>query len=478
MGDVVILALLAGCTGSPLPPGEAQRPDIVLVSIDSLRPDHLGTYGYPRATSPFIDVLAKSGTVFDEAWTHSPWTLPSHVTMLSGRSPFEHEVIEDDRRIPDSLPLVSEAFRAAGYATGGFVAAVYVSKLYGFERGFDHFEDYGITEKKNLQKPNDAKQVVTDALSFAKSADKKPIFLFLHLYDVHYPYLPPEPYNSQFDKPGTRKSTQYRKYEHYFRDPIAPGRMLHLVAQYDETIAYVDAQLARLHAAFEQSGRNVRFVITADHGEEFAERGSWGHAHTLHPEVMRIPLIVSGGTAGTRDATVARGMDIAATVAALGGVSFASSGVDLLAEGADATVRDVAMETCRFDSARLGLLTSAGGESMRVDVDFLRSKSMAYDHSTDPREQNELPSPDPALLANALALAGQHWTATGSVTSTGWMWTDGDPKRRHGVESGPFSVYPPDAVVSGPATRDMPLPPSIKLTDSTKEQLEALGYQQ
>lgn len=475
---MVMLALLVGCTGSPLPPGDAARPDIVLVSIDSLRPDHLGTYGNPRATSPFIDGLAKTGTQFDEAWTHSPWTLPSHVTMLSGQNPFQHEVIEDDRRIPDSLPLVSEAFQAAGYLTGGFVTAVYVSKLYGFQRGFDHFEDYGITEEKNLQKPNNAEQVVADAIDFAKSADKKPLFLFLHLYDVHYPYLPPEPYNSQFDKPGTKKSTQYRKYEYYFRDPIPPARLQHLVAQYDETIAYVDAQLARLYAAFDQSGRKVRFVITADHGEEFGERGSWGHAHTLHPEAMRIPLIVSGGTAGVRDATVARGMDIAPTVAALGGVSFVASGVDLLAHAADTSPREVAMETCRFDSARLGLLTSNGGESIRVDVDFLRSRTVTYAHSTNPRETDEQTPPDSALVAKALAQAGQHWVATGPVTSTGWMWTVADPTRRHGVESGPFSIFPPDAVVSGPATRDVPLPPSIVLTDTTKEQLEALGYQQ
>lgn len=469
-----LLLLALGCSGSGLPAGDPSRPDVILVSIDSLRPDHLGSYGNARQPSPFLDGLAARGLRFTEARASSPWTLPSHTTMLSGRGPLEHGVIEDTLRIPDTLPLVQEAFSAGGYATAGFVSTLYVSRTFGFDRGFSRFEDYAITKKTNLEHPARAEQLVADALAWAREQPEgKPVFCFLHLYDVHYPYRPPQPYDLQYDKPSSKKSTAYRNYGWYLEHPITEARWTHLRAQYDESLAYTDAMLARLGAAWEASGRRVSWVVTADHGEELGEHGSWGHAHTLHPEVMRVPLLVSGAgvpAAAVRDDRVGV-IDVAATVAGLGGVAFPSSGVDV--RGAVPADRDVVMETSRFDTARLGLLRG----DRRLELDFVAGTSVVYGPD-DPEERLATPNADAALEAAAWAAVGERWTATGPVVTPGWIRALGEDRGHAFSGPGAFAVYPPDARVDGAATRAEPAPPSSSLSDAVREQLDALGYQQ
>ncbi len=474
----MVMVLLMACSCGPsgmiaLSSGDPDRPDVILVSIDSLRPDHLGAYGHTEATSPFLDRLAGSGQRFTEARSHSPWTLPSHVTMLSGRGPLEHEVIEDTRRIPADLPLVQEALARSGYATGGFVSTIYVSDTYGFARGFDRFEDFDITKATNLQHAVRAEQVIDDALAWAKSIKDKPIFLFVHLYDVHYPYLPPEPWNFQFDKLGTRKSTRYRNYQYYLDNPVKAARWKHLNAQYDESIAYADANLSRLEAAWARAGRKVSWVVTADHGEELGEHGGWGHGHTLHPEVMRVPLIVSGdGVPGAAvRAERVGGIDVAATVAALAGVPFPCSGLDVRA--ALPPARDLVFETSRFDSARLGLLTAEA----RLELDLATGRATTFDLG-DLGERAGAPLVSPEQLARVWATVGERWSATGPVVSSGWIHAAGALQGHAFSGPGPFAVYPPDATVDGLAARLTPAPPFAEVSDQTRQQLEALGYEQ
>ena len=393
--------------------------------------------------------------------------------MLSGRSPLEHAVIEDDRQIPATLPLVQEAFQSAGYATAGFVSTIYVSDTYGFGRGFDRFEDFDIAKADNLQHTVRAEKVVTEALTWAHAQSGKPVFLFVHLYDVHYPYLPPEPWNYQFDKPGSRKSTRYRNYEFYKDRPLSAERWTHLRAQYDESIAYADAQLARLGDAWEKSGRKVDWVVTADHGEELGERGSWGHAHTLYPEVMRVPLIVSGSSipsAAVRDERVGT-RDVAATLAGLAGLDFPSSGLDVRGTIPE---RDHVFETSRFDSARLGLLSG----DRRIDIDFERDRIDIFHPRADPREKMVTLETDPELERRLYALLGEPWSTAVTVISPGWIVAAGKRVNHRFEGPGRFAVYPPDSQVSGEATRAEPLPERVVLGQETRDQLKALGYEQ
>ncbi|MEC8278166.1 MAG: sulfatase-like hydrolase/transferase, partial [Myxococcota bacterium] len=149
MATLVNLIWLMGCFGEPeLKSGSSEKNDIILVSIDTLRADHLAVYGYERQTAPFIDSLAKSGTRFAWARSASPWTLPAHTTMLSGQLPAQHKVVDDTVSLSKDVPVLPELLQASGWNTGGFVSTLYVSRVFGFQRGFDQFEDFDIVEEE------------------------------------------------------------------------------------------------------------------------------------------------------------------------------------------------------------------------------------------------------------------------------------------------------------------------------------------
>ena len=415
LSGVVFALALAGCAPA-LPPGDPARPDLVLVSIDSLRADHLGAGGYARDTSPFLDRLARQGLQFSDARSASPWTLPSHTTMLTGLWPWEHGVVEDTLRIGEGTPLVTERLAAAGYRTAGFVSTVYVSGTYGFARGFSHWNDHGISEADNLRKSVRADAQVDEVLAWLRAQPAgAPAFVFLHLYDVHYPYAC-EGYDTRFDRKGRPGEAKYRTYAHYLAHPLKPGQLAHQVAQYDECIASVDDQLERLHTAWRRGGREPVFVVTADHGEEFGERGSWGHAHTLAPEQLHVPLIVSGKgiAAGVRTERVGT-IDIANTLAALGGVEgFGGDGVDLRGT---VPVRGFGGETARFTSARLSWETG----SERLDLDLAHGTRALYDHAADPAETRDRAGSDPAradaLQRELLRAVGTPWRVAVGATA-------------------------------------------------------------
>jgi arylsulfatase A-like enzyme len=480
----MVTLILAGCTRPPA------QPDVVLISIDSLRADHLGSYGHALPTSPFLDELAGKGLRFTDAWAASPWTLPSHLTMLTGRWPTDHQVIEDDLALATDVPMVQERLQDAGWATAGFVSTVYVASEYGFARGFDTYEDYGITTGNNLQRPIRADRLVDDALAWGKAQDaSRPGFLFVHVYDAHYPYLPPKPYDTRFDRGGNPAEARYRTYDWYTQHPLPRALLRHQMAQYDESIAYVDDQLRRLAEGWTAMGREATFVVTADHGEEFGERGSWGHAHTLYAEALRVPLIVSGARASPAVRRERVGtIDVAATVAALAGLPpWEGPGVDVRGT---VPARDFLGETSRFDTARLSLLR----DRWRLDLDLRKGTRTLYDVASDAGETTPLGDDARAAAMERVLLEtlGEPWTLeSGSVRTDGFLWQNGVRVGQTLANAGTFGLYPPDALVDG-AIRGVIEAPGrgpmryagprnakpTSLPQVAREQLEALGYQQ
>ncbi len=454
---MVSLLLLLGCGGSkPLPAGDPTRPDLVLVSVDTLRADHLSSYGYGRPTSPFIDSLAASGVRFTSARSPAPWTLPSHTTMLTGQLPTTHRVIEDDLRLDPGTPVLPELLRAAGYATGGFVATLYVSRVFGFERGFDRFEDFGLhDEKANLRGEVVASDVIDQALGWLGELPAgKPAFLFVHVYDVHYTYDPPAPYDTLFDRAPLASDPRYRNYKFYQGKPPSADQLAHQTAQYDEAIRYVDDQLKRLHDALEAAGRASRFVITADHGEELGERGSWGHAHTLYAEQLHVPLIVSGQglSPGQVVNSVVGLQDVAPTLAGFAGVTgLMADGLDLGRALAGEALPDRAMvaETSRFDSDRIGLYQ--GG--LRLEWDLVSGRRELFDVGADPAETLDLSAQRPedvSRLSAALEAALVGWEASeaGQLSTDGALLRGG-PHGAISVAKGErFALMPHDATLS------------------------------
>lgn len=503
----------------PLPPGDPQRPDILLLSVDTLRADHLGAWGYARGTSPHFDQLAAEGTRFADTWSPSPWTLPSHTTLLSGLLPPTHGAIEDDLRIGDDVPMVQEAFQAQGWATAGVVATLFVSRRFGFDRGFDWFHDFDVHDTAtNNAATVDADHVFTWALDWAQDLPEgKPAFVFLHVYDAHYAYNAPPPWDEKFDRKAELGDALYRDYQYYKRQPLPQEQLEHQVAQYDEEIAYVDDAFARFLATW-RSTRPAIVVITADHGEEFGERGSWGHAHTLFPEQLHVPLIVNGP--GVRRQVVAQRVgteDLATTIASLGGVSFGEGdGVDRAAQirGGGAPRDGVAgrfASTSRFETLRYRWHEPPWD----LTVDLAHAKRGLCNLETDPSCTLLAPNQDreraDAMFAAMLDWLGFPWEAAraGRVEVDGGVLYDDDGNRyKHAltVSAGDrFAVHPGDATVrfvgangdlAGPwAALGGDLPEgnrapllfhgrrpvtntSIQLTEAEQQMLEALGYLQ
>jgi arylsulfatase A-like enzyme len=264
--------------------------DVVVVSIDTLRADHIGSYGYGRPTSPNIDALAETGTVFEHATSTSTWTLPSHASLLTGLYPDEHGVnsYRDLRRIPDDVPTLAAAFRESGYATGGFAGGRWVTPRFGFDRGFDVFEN---DTEWAASIEDYAHRGETAARWVESLPPDQGYFLFVHYYQVHAPYWSPAVTRGRFlGGEGAREEAA---------SPFESGAptaadLEHQIRLYDEDIAAVDigigALLHDLHAA--RPDRPPLVVLTADHGEEFFEHGGSGHGQP-HREVLSVPLIVS-----------------------------------------------------------------------------------------------------------------------------------------------------------------------------------------
>jgi len=509
-----IISLWLGCGGgtnnndAPLPAGSEEMGDLVLISIDTLRADHLSSYGYERETSPFLDARAAEGVRFTDARSPSPWTLPAHTTMLTGLSFPNHLVVEDDARYGGPSPFVGQALAHKGFQTGGFVSTLYVSTRFGFDKGFAHFQDFDIhNSKKNLSGEVNAEDVIGEALEWARTTTPgKPIFLFIHLYDVHYGYDPPAPYDTIFDRANNEDDLKYRKYSYYKRNPVDDEQMAHQVAQYDEEIRYVDAQLERLHNAFEAAGRDSTWIVTSDHGEEFNERGSWGHAHTLYKEQLHVPFIAWGDRISSpRVVTQRVGIeDIAPTLAKWGGTALDVDGIDLrpIMVGGRTPPRSHVAETSRFATHRLSWLEG----DWRLEWDVKTGQSELFNVAEDPAERNDVSDAHPerveSLRTNLLTSLGDAWEAKADATlaTKGSFYQSGkELGRTLTVSPGDaFGVTPVDATVrlkgAGKGSRwraaggkrpgsDAPVAlkndaqaAGVQLSENERRRLEALGY--
>jgi arylsulfatase A-like enzyme len=306
----------------------AVRPrNVVLVSIDSLRADHLGSYGYDRPTSPRLDQLAAEGVRFSAAYATSPWTLPSHASMLTGRYPLSHGAVVFNRRLSPSTPTLATVLGRAGYMTGGFVSFEFLRRGYGFHIGFDYFDDFTTAGDAKVQEHHRTTGPLLNAqiIPWIEANADRRFFLFVHYFDVHYNYDPPPPYDTMFDQdyvgPDLRRFSRNPAIH-----PAMPKRHLeHLIALYDGEIRLTDGVVGEVIETLDRLGIGPQtlVVVTADHGDEFFEHGYRGHGTTLYDEVMRIPLLMrwpDGLAAGRVVDTPVSLADLAPTMYELCGV--------------------------------------------------------------------------------------------------------------------------------------------------------------
>ena len=333
------MAAIALATSIACGPRETTRPNVLLVSIDTLRPDHLGCYGAPSSPSPAIDALCRESLVFDQAIAHAPSTLPSHASMLTSLLPQHHGASFSERRplAEDHLSL-AETLQAAGYRTASFNDGGQVGKVWGLDQGFDVYES-GDSDR--------FAPIVERALGWLDRevvGEDAPFFLFLHTYEVHHPYTPaPEDVATLEERRGlasyegwlgpTVGVKELRRINQGWIELDAADRQ-YVETTYDAEILAMDRAFAKLVTGLVERGlwEETVVVFTSDHGEEFGEHGKMGwHAHTLYDELLKVPLVVkpaapdADGWAGRRMRPQVRLIDIAPTVLALAGLEIPSA---------------------------------------------------------------------------------------------------------------------------------------------------------
>jgi Sulfatase len=288
---VISLAIYVGVhvwAGSmkPTPPAP-DLPDIIFISIDTLRADHMSCYGYERLTTPNLDRLAEESILVKRHISHSPWTLPAHMSMFSGMIPSRHGVSDPVSSLRPSVTLVTEVLKNKGYRTGGFATNILLGSNYGFAAGFDNYQ---------VNAYWNAEQITNTALRWF-GGGSEPTFLFVHLFDPHFPYTPKKNFKGRFHAPNAEVDKMQQEVFYAFFNWMqkqGPEEREAVVALYDEEIAYADWALGRFFHHLSKSGRfdNAWVIVTSDHGEEFGERGMWGHGITLYDEMLHVPLIV------------------------------------------------------------------------------------------------------------------------------------------------------------------------------------------
>ncbi len=321
------------------------RPNIVLISIDSLRADHLSSYGYGRKTSPRIDQLASKGALFEKAFSTTSWTLPSHMALFTSMYDTVHGVTTHDQALDPLRITLPMALQEGGYNTAGFYSGPYLIPAFGFGRGFDKYikcfdymEPGEVDNKHSIgYKPDQHHASHNDVTSprihqevsrwLERTSKNKPFFLFVHMWDVHYDYLPPAEYATRFTDPTYRTTLDLSSFETNpaINDKMDPRDLDHLIGLYDGEIAYTDDHIGKILDKMKSLGlsENTIVLVTSDHGEAFFEHGTKGHQKDLFDEVLHIPLIISWPgkiEEGVRVSSQASIIDIMPTLLDLAGV--------------------------------------------------------------------------------------------------------------------------------------------------------------
>jgi arylsulfatase A-like enzyme len=271
---------------------------VVLIGVDTLRPDHLTCYGYERNTSPAIDKLAAEGVLFENVVSQSPWTTPSFATVFTSLYPTQHGAGSLESRMRTESTSMAEVFRERGYATGAIVNAPALSPQFGLGRGFDQ---YDISFQREGRR---ASEVTKAALAWIDLNRDRPFLLFAHYFDPHLSYAPPAPYDTIFDPDYRGRLGNSFSLEEFPRAKVTNFSTMkvltaadwnHIRSLYDGEILYMDTAVADLLQGLRNRGLYDRTLIVflSDHGEEFFEHQGFSHGHTLFDELIRVPLILS-----------------------------------------------------------------------------------------------------------------------------------------------------------------------------------------
>ncbi len=388
----------------------ASPPNILLLTIDALRRDHLSFYGYHRATTPFLAELAADATVFSRAYSTSSWTVPALASMLTGVYPSTHGAIHGVARqgttaqqeiLSSSLPNLVPILKKAGYKTYAAIANSHIDEAHGFAAGFDRFACLGFEPAGRVTET--VRQWVGEI-----SSSTEPVFLWVHFFDPHQPCLAREPQLSEL-RPDLTLAERHRLAGLTERSAIwgmifngGPRELELGLALYDSEIAYCDRQIARLFEALPILDTFL-VIMTADHGEEYLDHGDLGHGFNVYDETIGIPLFVrppGGGPDRTSNQMVSL-IDLAPTLASISGAGRAERWQGHRIFGSDGVPnpvpsRELIAELDRFRGLSFSTLI---GERSKLIFKHDTETIELYDLAEDPREQsNRAASTSPGQL--------------------------------------------------------------------------------
>ncbi len=439
----------------PPNPARAARPDVFIYLIDALRPDHLGCYGYPRGTSPNIDAFAREATRYQQALTPVTWTRPSVASMLSGMYPMVHGAIHDTDGLAEWPLLLPEILHQAGYATGCYTTNLQVGEAFGFDQGYDEFV---------LRHFAGARWVNSQAARFlAKFGRHRPAFLFLHTIEPHDPYAARAESRELFDRgyPGSCDgSAEGLNAAGRVNPDLSADDIAHLIDLYDAEIYDADRAFGEFLQMLKRSGRfeDALLILTADHGEAFAEHDTLSHGRSLNVEEMQVPLIVrfpGGRHSGMEVAERVSLLDVLPTVLAEAGVrprlDYALAGRELppLARRPPEPEPFYA-ELSQFGGNEIDLAAVIDEDGFKRTVDLsappretAAGKSLGlWDTRRDPREKVDMSADLPARAAHGEQLIAR--------------WLVEKKRRRETAAAGPL--------------------PKVELSETMRQQLRDLGY--
>ncbi len=413
------LLALAACSS-----GDARRPNVVLVVVDTLRADYLGVYGFDGAISPTIDALARESVVFDNAFAQSPWTKPSTASLFTSLYPQVHGLTNHEGLywggdtpeqrtgiLPAKAVTLAEAFQASGYRTAAFVTNPWLIRDYGFSQGFDLFDDYAAA----IDAPADA--IIEQAMAWVEAQrDDRPFFLYLHFMDVHAPYdAPKSDYDALAQAGGigadralAADRAPYNRWRNIERRPewatdAMRLRLSYWRARYGSGVRALDRRLGDVLHRLRKNGLldESYFVFTSDHGEELFEHGDWSHGRSLFDHQLRIPLIVrapEGRNGGTRTEAMAQHVDLMPTLLSLAAVRQPDG---LQGRDLSSVVRGTATAGAE-DVYATATETNPGLYALRTPthkflLDIETGARQLFDLVADPDEQHDVASAQPAL---------------------------------------------------------------------------------
>lgn len=377
---VTLLTLGTACVPKPaIQPGTSTAKNLVVVTIDTLRADRVGAYGATTVATPHLDRLAREGAMALHATVPVPLTRPSHISLFTGLYPAEHGIRDNvSPPLATNVPVLAELLQQRGFLTSGFVSAIVLSKQSGLARGFAHYSDqFDVADDdarflNTIQKRGDA--IVSEAAAWLVESKQERRFAWVHLYDPHDPYEPPEPYASQYrDRP------------------------------YDGEVAWSDELVGRLDAALAAAGLrdNTLLVVTSDHGEGLDEHGEAVHGFFVYETTLRVPFIVRGpGIApGTRLEILARTVDVLPTLLDLLGLTDATPAVS--GRSLKRALDGVRMDDEPAFAESLTPLVHYGWSDLRALRDgrwkyILAPRPELYDLEGDPGERQNLADREPA----------------------------------------------------------------------------------